>query len=412
MLTPSEAGSLSHLLNAAKAGAPTLAGMLPKESIGSLHAAGLIRFGVPMSAPDRIAVPPLSGFVMNRVGNDYLEKVLYEMFVSNDEATTLGNLAALLGQSAELVMRAASIACRLGFAKKLTAPSLSAAPPTPGAADAPESRAAGTVGDGIRTDHWHETWATDAMADGPTRASVADADKDPALSPGDDTSHGAASGGAAEGQKRVALLVDSKLSACLMMSNLGPGPCADELKQHAVTLYEVGKIPHESLDAFLGAMAAIERPPIEEAEVLEYFDLALALRDAIRFLRSSAACEIDGQLRPLDVVRTESLAALDRTTRDRVLHRSYALLISMAPMVPAVEHIYTASLPVHHFGPSHPLQTSPWLLLALCQAMGRGARAAVLPRGSRLRALPRVLRGCSHILIVPWSGEQASGREP
>ena len=54
---------------------------------------------------------------------------------------------------------------------------------------------------------------------------------------------------------------------------------------------------------------------------------------------------------------------------------------------------YGAALPVHHFGPSHPLHTSPWLLLALSQALGRGARAVVLPRGARLRALPRVLRG-------------------
>ena len=58
---------------------------------------------------------------MNRVGNDYLEKVMYEIFVSNDENTTLGNLAALLGQPLSRVTRAVSVACRLGFAIKLTA---------------------------------------------------------------------------------------------------------------------------------------------------------------------------------------------------------------------------------------------------------------------------------------------------
>jgi len=51
---------------------------------------------------------------MNRIGHDYLEKLLYEIFVSNDEATTLGNLAALLQQDPQLVTRAASLACRLG----------------------------------------------------------------------------------------------------------------------------------------------------------------------------------------------------------------------------------------------------------------------------------------------------------
>ena len=46
----------------------------------------------------------------------------------------------------------------------------------------------------------------------------------------------------------------TKMAACLMMSNL-----ADELKLHAVTLYEVGKIPHEALDAFVGGARAHPR---------------------------------------------------------------------------------------------------------------------------------------------------------
>jgi len=32
-----------------------------------------------------VAVPPLVGFVMNRVGKDWMERLLYEIFVSNDE---------------------------------------------------------------------------------------------------------------------------------------------------------------------------------------------------------------------------------------------------------------------------------------------------------------------------------------
>jgi hypothetical protein len=37
--------------------------------------------------------------------------------------------------------------------------------------------------------------------------------------------------------------------------------------------------------------------------------------------------------------------------------------------------------------------------------MGRGPRLIVLPRGTRLRVLPGVLRGCSHVLVRPWVGE-------
>lgn len=73
-------------------------------------------------------------------------------------------------------------------------------------------------------------------------------------------------------------------------------------KPQAVSLYEVGKIPAESMDAFLLAAAAVQRP--QEVELLEYFDHAIALRDATTFLR--AACPH----RPLDIVRTESLKEL------------------------------------------------------------------------------------------------------
>lgn len=205
------------------------------------------------------------------------------------------------------------------------------------------------------------------------------------------------------GVQRIALLVDSKMAACLMMSNL-----ADELKQHAVTLYEVGKIPNEALDAFQGALTEVERPQIDEVEVLEYFDQALALHAAVGFLRSHAACAVGGQVRPLDIVRTESLSTLDNATRDRVLSRSYCLLISMAPMVPAIEHIYSHALPIHHFGPTHRLLTSPWLMLSIWAAMGRGPRCVVLPKGTRLRVLPRALLGCSFALVVPWVGEPMS----
>ena len=381
-LSAVEIETLGQLVMAASEGEIVLAGMLPREAVSSLHSAGLVRFGVPVSADDRISVPPLTGFVMNRVGNDYLEKLLYEIFVSNDESTPLGNLAALLDQPAELVTRAASIACRLGFAKKLTAPMLTTPPPNV---------------------QWNSSWTetpTDAAV-----ADISDADRTEGLGGGAGDSPTSLTmqrlpsdlGG---GVRRVALLVDSKMAACLMMSNL-----ADELKLHAVTLYEVGKIPHEALDAFVGALSGVERPQIDEADVLEYFDQAIALCSAITFLRSHPACELDGRVRPLDVVRTESLATLDPSTRDRVLQRSYALLISMAPMVPSSEHIFTPSLDVHHFGPIFPLLTSPWLPLVLSEAVGRGPVSVVLPRGARLRALPRALRGCTHVLLVPWKGE-------
>jgi hypothetical protein len=42
------------------------------------------------------AVPPLEGFVMNRVLGDYFENLLYKIFVSIDERTSVQQLAGLL----------------------------------------------------------------------------------------------------------------------------------------------------------------------------------------------------------------------------------------------------------------------------------------------------------------------------
>ena len=39
-----------------------------------------------VEASDKLAVPPLVGFVMNRVGNDWMEKLLYELLVERDLA--------------------------------------------------------------------------------------------------------------------------------------------------------------------------------------------------------------------------------------------------------------------------------------------------------------------------------------
>lgn len=77
---PSELRGLSvsdrgALLLLASAGGSLYAGLLPRAALPSLHAAGLVRYEVPVGPADKISVPPLQGFQMNRVGNDYLEKL-------------------------------------------------------------------------------------------------------------------------------------------------------------------------------------------------------------------------------------------------------------------------------------------------------------------------------------------------
>lgn len=65
------------------------AGELDFHIVQSLYRKGLIYLDVPVTAVDRVQVPPLQGFVMNRVLGDYFETLLYKIFVSIDEHITV-----------------------------------------------------------------------------------------------------------------------------------------------------------------------------------------------------------------------------------------------------------------------------------------------------------------------------------
>jgi hypothetical protein len=77
-----------------------------------------IYFDVPVENADQIVVPPLKDFVMNRVSGDYFENLLYKLFVSVDERTTVEKLAKILDIDVTLVKQAISMYIRLGLAHK------------------------------------------------------------------------------------------------------------------------------------------------------------------------------------------------------------------------------------------------------------------------------------------------------
>ena len=56
-------------------------------------------------------VPPLQGFVMNRVQGDYFETLLYKIFVSIDEHTNIAELANVLQIDSELVKVGGATSC-------------------------------------------------------------------------------------------------------------------------------------------------------------------------------------------------------------------------------------------------------------------------------------------------------------
>lgn len=65
-----------------------------------------------------LPVPPLDGFVMNRVLGDYFENLLYKIFVAIDDQTSVKELADTLHMDLGLAKNAISVFCRLGFTKK------------------------------------------------------------------------------------------------------------------------------------------------------------------------------------------------------------------------------------------------------------------------------------------------------
>ena len=66
---------------------------------------------IPIEDSDYIVVPPLQGFVMNRVQGDNFENLLYKVFVSINEHTNIAELATVLQTSLQEVKVCVCVVC-------------------------------------------------------------------------------------------------------------------------------------------------------------------------------------------------------------------------------------------------------------------------------------------------------------
>lgn len=430
MVTSAEKSIIDRLVSPDGLTNQILACDLDEAHVRSLYLKGLIYLDVPIYDDDFIVVPPLEGFVMNRVTGDYFETLLYKIFVSIDQTTPVQELAKILEIDIRLVKNAVSMYCRLKFAyKKNIYIDMEKCHPSWREILEKYRQMGINVSQQVSKPSRHLTdfiqelasventdYGTEIIDNSPSMnfdnlqdqskqeipKTLMTASPSTILSPSQVSSSSA---------KKIVLFYDSNLAAFLMMGNL-----STKLKNHAVTMFEVGKLSDEWIDSLLVELSKIKGDTIEEDgyEAKRYYIHAIMLHRTIEFIRSDlrlasdllqndANSSITNQRVGLDLIRIESLSNLDSESCERFLKKNYQLIISVAPLNQDVKLNASTSLP--HLGPGSALINSLWFRLYLYKKTGQGPPSLLLLQGYRLNRLPAVFLKYGTLLINHWNRE-------
>ncbi|KAG2449449.1 hypothetical protein HYH02_005596 [Chlamydomonas schloesseri] len=429
----------------------------PESVLRGLLRKGLVYLEVPVEPYDRFAIPPLEGFVSNKTteagdaGADPLEGLLYGVFVANSERMCAAELAGILGVGLTELQAALGVACRLGFATRVTDTPLSMTPAlAPQSASqgdlidlgTPTPRGAGAAGGGgelvgggagadgagagrAAAGSGEEGGQAGAAASAAAAAARQQQQHAAQLTAGllgaqlqQRTGGGggmAAGSGAAGGGGGVAVVVDAEATGYLMMGALSPG-----LKRHSVTLFEGGRVAGEEVvkEMIAELWASYAAGQAFEGDLLRLTHYCAALATLLEAVRASA-----GPGLPLELLRKESLAGLAPGAAAKVLHHAYCAVVPITPLPPPVLPLspYASTATTATGGAANSSSTcpayygptleaaSPWLQLSLYQAARCGPQSLVFVCGQRVWRLPHPLDRCTHALLTAWEEEGAEG---